>query len=89
MHKRFTWKYRFRNKNVSKLPEVQLRRQCLNITLKWRLWMEHSNTEVKEQEKNIQIRSFTCVLFEGKTSPFPSSSTQCLINYRFSWSVFH
>lgn len=51
--------------------------------------MEHSNTEVKEQEENTQIRSFICAVFEGRTSPFPSSSTQCLINYKFPWSSFH
>lgn len=34
------------------------------ISLKLRLWMENSNMEVKEQEDNTQIRSFTCALFE-------------------------
>lgn len=71
---------------MSKLPEINANRRECYITL--RLWMENSNTEVKEQEDKTQIRYFTCALFEERALLL-LSSTQCSINSKFLWFGFH
>lgn len=73
---------------MSKLHEINANRREYYISLKLRLWMENSNTEVKEQEDKTQIRSFTCALFEERTLLL-LSSTQCSINSKFLWFGFH